>query len=95
MGYVQILDFETKHVKDVESLLSEWRRGTDGDRTVQHEIVARDNNRPEHYVAILQFSLRDAAQRNEKLAESDRFADRMAELCYGTVDFTYYEVIRD
>lgn len=95
MGFVQILEFDTKQVSDIESLMSEWRTETSGKSTVRHEVVARDHTRPNHYVAIVEFPSWEDAQRNSKLAETERFSAKMAKLCDGPVKFGDYDVIRD
>lgn len=95
MSFVQILEFDTKQAKAVESLLSEWRVETAGKRTARHEIVARSHTRPDHYVAIVEFPSWEDAQRSSKLPETERFAAGMAKLCEGPVKFGDYDVIRD
>ena len=95
MNFVQILEFDTKQAREVESLISEWRTETSGKNTVKHEVVARNHTRPDHYVAIVEFPSWEDAQRNNKLAETERFASKMAKLCDGPVKYGDYDVIRD
>ncbi|MFG2006713.1 hypothetical protein ACGFNU_46965 [Spirillospora sp. NPDC048911] len=95
MGFVQILEFDTEQVSEIESLMSEWRTEASDKSTVRHEVVARDHTRPNHYVAIIDFPSWEDAQRNSKLAETERFSARMAKLCDGPVKFGDYDVIRD
>jgi hypothetical protein len=95
MSFVQILEFDTKQAGEVQSLMNEWRVETSGKSAVRHEVVARNHTRPDHYVAIVEFPSWDDAQRTSKLAETERFAAKMAELCDGPVKFADYDVIRD
>ena len=95
MSFVQILEFDTKQAGKIQSLMSEWRVEISGNSTVKHEVVARNRTLPDHYVAIVEFPSWDDAQRTSKLAETERFAARMAELCDGPVKFTDYDVIRN
>jgi quinol monooxygenase YgiN len=95
MGFVQILEFDTKQAKGVESLLNEWRVDTGGRRTAKHEIVARDHTRPDHYVAIVEFASLEDAQSSSKLPETQQLNAKMAKLCDGPVKSSDYDVIRN
>jgi hypothetical protein len=95
MSFVQILEFDTKRAGEVESLMNEWRTQTKGTRYVKREVVAKHHDHPDHYVAIVEFSSYEEAQRNSKLPETDRFNAHMAKLCEGPIEFSNYDVIRD
>ncbi|MFI9561102.1 hypothetical protein [Nonomuraea endophytica] len=95
MSFVQILEFDTKRSGEVETLMNEWRSQTMSTRTVKREVVAKHHNRPDHYVAIVEFSSYEEAQRNSKLPETDRFNAQMTKLCEGPIEFSDYDVIRD
>ncbi|MEU5869454.1 hypothetical protein ABZ815_50410 [Nonomuraea sp. NPDC047529] len=95
MSFVQILEFNTKRAAEVESLMNEWRTQTEGKRHVQREVVAKHRDRPDHYVALVEFSSYEEAQRNSRLPETDRFNAHMVKLCEGPIKFSDYDVIRD
>ncbi|MEU8326688.1 hypothetical protein AB0C33_50705 [Nonomuraea sp. NPDC048881] len=95
MSFVQILEFSTKRATEVESLMNEWRTQTEGKRHVKREIVAKHHDRPDHYVALVEFSSYEEAQRNSKLPETGRFNAHMVKLCDGPIKFSDYDVIRD
>jgi quinol monooxygenase YgiN len=95
MSFVQILEFDTKQSKEVESLLDEWRDETADRRTARRQVMARNHAAPDRYVAIVEFGSWEDAQHNSKLAETERFAAKMSELCDGPVKYGDYDVIRD
>jgi hypothetical protein len=95
MSFVQILEFDTKQSKAVESLLDEWRVDTGDRRTARHQVMARNHVAPDRYVAIVEFGSWEDAQQSSKLAETERFAAKMSELCDGPVKYGDYDVIRD
>ncbi|MEV0354078.1 hypothetical protein AB0H88_50765 [Nonomuraea sp. NPDC050680] len=95
MSFVQILEFDTKRAGEVESLMNEWWTQAKGKHYVKREVVAKHRDRPDHYVAIVEFSSYDEAQNNSKLPETDRFNAHMAKLCEGPIEFSNYDVIRD
>lgn len=95
MSFVQILEFDTKRVGEVETLMNEWRTQTKSTRTVKREVVAKHHSRPDHYMAIVEFASYEEAQRNSKLPETDRFNAQMTKLCEGPIEFSDYDVVRD
>ncbi|WP_336207189.1 hypothetical protein [Nonomuraea sp. LPB2021202275-12-8] len=95
MSFVQILEFDTKRAGEVESLMNEWRTQTESTRTVKREVVARHRDRPDHYMAIVEFASYEEAQQNSKLPETDRFNAHMTKLCDSPITFSNYDVIRD
>ncbi|MEV4372578.1 hypothetical protein AB0J71_36280 [Nonomuraea sp. NPDC049637] len=62
---------------------------------MQREVVAKHRDRPDHYVALVEFSSCEEAQRNSRLPETDRFNAHMVKLCDGPITFSDYDVIRD
>ncbi|MFI6316335.1 hypothetical protein ACIBG8_02390 [Nonomuraea sp. NPDC050556] len=92
---MQILEFNTKRAGEVETLMNEWRTQTQSTRTVKREVMAKHLSRPDHYVAIVEFSSFQEAQKNSKLPETDRFNAQMTKLCDGPIEFSDYDVVRD
>ena len=76
----EILEFDTKRAGEVESLMNEWWTQAKGKHYVKREVVAKHRDRPDHYVAIVEFSSYDEAQNNSKPPETDRFNAHMAKL---------------
>ncbi|MBO3751733.1 hypothetical protein J5X84_37155 [Streptosporangiaceae bacterium NEAU-GS5] len=95
MSFVQILEFDTKRAGEVESLMNDWRAQTGNTHTVRREVMARHHDRPNHYVAVVEFSSYEDAQRSNKLPETDQFNAQMTRLCEGPIEFSDYDVIRD
>jgi quinol monooxygenase YgiN len=95
MSFVQIMEFDTKRAGEVESLMNNWRTQTKTTRTVKREVVARHHDRPNHYVAVVEFPSYEDAQRSNKLPETDQFNAQMAQLCEGPIEVSTYDVIRD
>ncbi|MCC5576168.1 MULTISPECIES: hypothetical protein [Microtetraspora] len=95
MGFVQVIEYETSHAPEVESLLDEWCARTAGERTATHTVLARDHQRPEHYVSIVEFPSYEEAMRNNTLPATSEFAHRMEELCDSPPRFVDLDVVRD
>ena len=55
MAYVQIIEFTTSRIDEVESLMDEWVKRTEGKRTTQRSVLTLDRDRPNTFVQIVDF----------------------------------------
>jgi hypothetical protein len=67
MKFVQIIEFETSRIDEIDALEEQWLKATKGKRTLQREIKARDLDRLNTYVFIAEFPSREAATKNSEL----------------------------
>jgi hypothetical protein len=95
MTFVQIIEYETTRTDEMDQLLDEWMRATEGKRTVTHELHARDRDDPTHFVDIVEFPSYEQAMRNNDLPETGSMARRMRSLCSTEPRFVNLEVLRD
>lgn len=94
MPFIQTIQFRTTHFDEVYALEHQWRRDTDGKRTLRRSILLRDRNDADHYTVIAFFDSYDAAQKNSALPETAAFAQRLQSLAEG-VTFFDGEVVED
>jgi len=95
MAFIQIMDLRTSNFDEVQKLDDEWRKGTEGKRTLQRSVVARDRNDAEHYVVLAFFESPDSAMKNSNLPETSAFAEKIAALTNGPIQFTDFDVVID
>jgi len=95
MAFVQIMDLHTSKFDEVQKLDDEWRAGTEGKRTLQRSVVARDRNDPEHYVVLAFFASPESAMKNSDLPETSAFAEKVGALASGPIQFTDFDVVLD
>ena len=95
MTFVQIIEYRTSRLPEVEKLLDEWRTATEGKRTTTRSVTGRDRERPDTYVTVVEFPSFEAATDNNDLPETAHFAEQMAKLCDEGTTFTNLDVIRD
>jgi quinol monooxygenase YgiN len=95
VSFIQIIEFTTSQAGELDSLIDEWLEGTQGKRTGTRGVEARDRDRPNAYVRIVEFPSYEAAMANSKLPETAEFAARMAELCDGPPTFRNLDVLRE
>jgi quinol monooxygenase YgiN len=81
VGFIQIIEIETTRPDQVEALVSEWRRMTEGARTAQRATLTKDRDSPTTYVQIVEFASYEDAMANSELPETVAFAEKMRELC--------------
>jgi hypothetical protein len=92
MGFIQIVEFATKRPDDVETLVGEWRTKTEGRRTAHRGTLTQDRERPGTYVQIVEFPSFDDAMANSDLPETAQFAESLAKLCDGPINFRNLDV---
>jgi hypothetical protein len=95
VSFVQIIEFTTSQAGEVDSLLDEWLERTEGKRTGTRGVTARDRDRPNTCVQIVEFPSYEEAMANSGLPETAEFAARLAELCDGPPTFRNLDVVRE
>jgi quinol monooxygenase YgiN len=95
MAFVQVIEFNTADIDAIRQVNEEWRRATEGKRTVRREILARDRNRPGRFVAIVFFDSPEAAAENSNLPETQAAAERYMTLADGPPVFSDLDILED
>lgn len=95
MPFVQLIEYRTKQNEQVESLMDEWMRSTEGKRSATRAVHAADHDAPGTYFELVEFPSYEDAMRNSALPETDHFARRMRALCDGEPIFHNLDVMRD
>jgi quinol monooxygenase YgiN len=95
VSFIQIIEFTTSRADELDALLDEWLQKTQGKRTATRGIEARDRDRPNTYVQIIEFPSYEQAMANSELPETAEVAAHLAELCDGPPTFRNLEVARE
>jgi hypothetical protein len=95
VSFIQIIEFTTSRAGEFDALLDEWLERTQGKRTGTRGVQARDRDRPNTYVQIVEFPSYEDAMANSELPETGEIAARLAELCDGPPTFRNLDVSRD
>ena len=95
MRFIQIIEFTTSRIDELDTLLDEWLDRTRGKRAATRGVQTRDRDRDNTYVQIVEFPSYEEAMANSDLPETTEFAARMAELCDGPATFRNLDVIRE
>ncbi|MEU9171531.1 hypothetical protein AB0D34_27640 [Streptomyces sp. NPDC048420] len=94
MKFVQIIGFETERLEEMEQVLQEAAQRNEG-RTggPTHRMLLKDRDRPNHYVAVLEFESYDEAMRNSDDPETSKLAEQLGALSIGERVYTNCDVL--
>lgn len=88
MTFVQVIEFCTTDIAGIRKVNEDWRRATEGKRTVRRELLARDHSDPTRYFAIMFFDSYESAMENSGLPETKASAEQYRKLTVGPVVFS-------
>ncbi|WP_367323969.1 hypothetical protein [Streptomyces sp. HUAS ZL42] len=95
MKFVQIIDFETERLEEMEQLLEEARQrnaGRTGGPT--HRMLLKDRDNPRRYLALIEFESYDEAMRNSADPETTKLAEQLGALSIGDGGYTNCDLLR-
>ena len=82
--FVQIIEFDSDQIDEIQKLDDEWEKATEGKRTSTRATMCVDRDNPGHYFAIIEFPSYEEAQKNDVLPETQAFAEKMMKLASNT-----------
>jgi hypothetical protein len=92
---MQIIEFRTSDIDAFRKIDDEWRRATEGKRTVRRELVARDRNDPERYFVLVFFDSYESAMENSGLRETKFAAEQYMKAASGPPTFYDLDILED
>jgi hypothetical protein len=95
MTYVQIIEYTTSRIDEMQQLMDEWLANTEGERKTLRGMQVSDRDRVNTYLSIVEFPSYEVAMENSNLPETTAFAESMAKLCDAPPVFRNLDVIRD
>ena len=95
MAFVQLIEFQSDRIDEMNALLDDWLKVSAGWRTHTRALETEDRDRPGTYVQIVEFPSYEAAMENSSRAETGEFAERLAKLCKGQPSFRNLDVRRE
>ena len=95
MEFIQIIECRTSKLDGLTALEDEWRKATDGKRTLRRSIITRDRNDPERYLILAFFDSYDSAMVNSNLPETADFGRKHNALLDRPMAFTDLDVVED
>jgi hypothetical protein len=94
MRFVQMFEFTTTRIHEIDALMEKWVAQSAGRRKVDRSVLTADRDRPQTYVQIVEFPSYEEAMQNSALPETAEFAQGLAELCEEPPRFRNLELVR-
>lgn len=95
MPFIQIIEYTTSHIDELNTALDAWLEKTKGSRAATRGVQTRDRDSANTYVQIVEFPSYEEAMANSNLPETSEFASQLAALCDGPPTFRNLDVIRE
>lgn len=93
-GFVQIVEFTTSRIDEIETLVKERRPQMEAGSTAGRVTLTADRDRPGYYLTIIEFDSYEAAMAHSNRPETSEFAAEMAKLYDGPAKFYNLNVWR-
>ncbi|MET9389296.1 hypothetical protein ABZY20_02610 [Streptomyces sp. NPDC006624] len=94
MKFVQIIDFETERLEEMRQLVAEGGQRSAGHAGgPTHSMLLKDRDKPDRYLAVIEFESYEDATRNSDDPETSRMAERLDALSTGDRVFTNCDVV--
>ncbi|MEG8280865.1 hypothetical protein [Streptomyces sp. AHA2] len=94
MKFVQIIDFETERLEEMQQTVAEAGQrnaGRSGGPT--RSMLLKDRDKPHRYLALIEFDSFEEAMRNSDDPETSRMAERLDALSIGERRYTNCDVV--
>jgi hypothetical protein len=95
VAFVQVIEFQSDRIDELNALLDDWLKVSAGWRTHSRALQAQDRDRPGSWVQIVEFPSYEAAMENSNRPETGDFAKKLAALCKGEPTFRNLDVLRE
>ncbi|MBP1234022.1 hypothetical protein JOE40_003665 [Arthrobacter sp. PvP102] len=92
-GFVQIIEFQTSRIEEIEQLGRPSRTEGGTPPTFRRIVATADRDRPGTYFTIVDFDSYESAMENSSRPETSEFAAKMAALCDGPLIFRNLDVM--
>jgi hypothetical protein len=95
MAFVQLIEFQSDRIDEMNALLDEWLKVSAGWRTTTRALQTKDRDQSDRYVQIVEFPSHEAAMENSGRPETSEFAGKLAALCKAPPTFRNLDVLRE
>jgi quinol monooxygenase YgiN len=93
--FIQIIEYKTSRINEIDKMLDEFVNSTQGRRTTSRVSSTADRDQPNTYMDIVEFPSYDDAEKNNKLPEVQQISEQMAKLTDGPPIFRNLDVRRE
>ena len=94
MPFIQIIEFTTSHVQEVQALYDQWMEATEGIRTAKRLTLTSDRDASNTFVEIVEFPSYEEAMQNSDLPATQEISSKLFALCDTPPTFRNLDVVR-
>ena len=95
MAFVQIIEFRTSKLDEMQKIGDEWEAAAAGDRKVRRRVMCSDRDNQGRYLNIVFFDSYEDAMENSNLPVTSEYSQRMMALADGPPTFYNLDVVDD
>jgi hypothetical protein len=95
VAFVQIIEFRTSQLDEMQKVGKEWERATEGRRKARRRVLCQDRDHPGRFLNIVFFDSYEEAMQNSSLPETDTLSKKMMDLAEGPATFYNLDVEED
>lgn len=95
MSFVQIIEFRTSKIDEMEKVGNEWEAAAGVDRKAQRRILCSDRDNDGRYFNIVFFDSYDDAMENSNLPVTQEFSQKLMALADGAPTFYNLDIVED
>ena len=95
MGFVQIIQYQTSKLDEMQALGREWEAAATGVTKARRRVLCEDRDNPGRYMNIVFFDSFEEAMENSSLPQTGDFAAKMAALADGPATYFNLDVVED
>lgn len=95
MEFVQIIEFETDRIEEMDRWVDEWAGRHEGELLATSSLNCADRDRPNRYYQIVRFRSAGDAEKNNDLPATQEIAQFMRKIATGEPRFVNLDLRRD
>lgn len=95
MGFVQIIEFKTSMLDEMQKVGNEWEAAAGGDSKARRRVLCRDRDNVGRYFNIVFFDSYEEAMENSNLPSTQEFSKKMMSFADGEPSFYNLDVVED
>jgi hypothetical protein len=95
MPFVQIIEFRTSKLDEMEKVGDEWQAAIGADRKARRRVLCSDRDNAGRYFNIVFFDSFEEAMENSNNPVTEQFSQRMMALADGAPTFYNLDVVDD
>jgi quinol monooxygenase YgiN len=93
--FVQIIEFRTSRITELNNYFDAWITSTNGDRIPHRAVLTQNRDDDNQYMLMVEFASHDAGMENSHRPATAEFASFMAGICDGQPTFRNLDVLRE